>query len=193
MALCLLLPALLLVAPVALAIRIAAPGPVLYRQMREGRDGVGFMMFKLRTMHVDAPAILAQVLERDRDAAAEWRRYARLTNDPRIAGRAGLFARKWSIDELPQLINVVAGEMNLVGPRPLPLDIVATLPAERRRIRQAVAPGITGLWQVSGRSDLTLDEMSELDCRYVRDRSIRLDSRILLATIPAVISHKGAY
>ena len=143
-------------------------------------------------MHCDADTRLASFLA-DRAAAEEWRRFGRLTHDPRIAGRFGAWARRYSIDELPQLMNVVRGEMALVGPRPLPPDIAARLRAEDLEARRAVAPGMTGLWQVSGRSELDLEAMGRLDRDYVQRRSVLLDLSILLRTLPTVVSARGAY
>jgi len=176
----------------AILIRSDSPGQPIVRQSREGRGGATFSLFKLRTMHRDADARLATVLT-DPAVAEEWRRFGRLAHDPRIAGRFAALARRYSIDELPQLMNVVRGEMALVGPRPLPPEIAARLRTEDLEARRAVAPGLTGLWQVSGRSELDLEAMGRLDRDYVQRRSVLLDLSIILRTLPAVVSGRGAY
>ena len=176
----------------AILIRANSPGGPIVKQSREGRGGAIFTVFKLRTMHCDADARLAEFLG-DPAAAEEWRRFGRLAHDPRIAGRFGALARRYSIDELPQLVNVVRGEMALVGPRPLPPEIAARLCAADLDARRAVAPGLTGLWQVSGRSELDLEAMGRLDRDYVQRRSVQLDLSILLRTLPVVVSARGAY
>jgi lipopolysaccharide/colanic/teichoic acid biosynthesis glycosyltransferase len=189
----LLLPAAVVVVPVGLLVRLGSRGPLLVRLVREGKDGAHFRIYKLRTMVPDGEARLQEHLARDAALREEWARYGRLARDPRIAGGVARFARRFSIDELPQLLNVLRGEMNLVGPRPLPLDVVATMPADDRRRRQAVLPGITGLWQISGRSDLSIDEMGRLDRIYLSDAGVWRDLGILLRTAWAVIRANGAY
>jgi exopolysaccharide biosynthesis polyprenyl glycosylphosphotransferase len=180
-ALTLLLPVLVLL---AVAIRRDSPGPAIYRQARVGQDGRVFTMFKLRTMvagpHPDAP------LENDCDGVL-----FKMRRDPRITP-LGCWLRKYSLDELPQLTNVVLGHMRLVGPRPALPDEVAEYTEDARR-RLAVRPGITGLWQVSGRSDLTWEETVRLDLHYVDNWSPWLDLVILCRTLRAVLGHRGAY
>jgi len=189
----LLLPAAAVALPVGLLIRLGSRGPILIRQPREGRDGMPFGMYKLRTMVADGEARLEEHLARDEAAREEWSRYGRLAGDPRIAGRVAWLARRFSVDELPQILNVVRGEMNLVGPRPLPLDVLDAMEDEDRRRRQAVLPGMTGLWQVSGRSELEIAEMGRLDQAYLRDPSVWRDVGILLRTAWVVLGGKGAY
>jgi exopolysaccharide production protein ExoY len=189
----LLLPAAAVALPVGLLIRLGSRGPLLVRLLREGKGGAHFWIYKLRTMVPDGEARLQEHLARDAALREEWARYGRLARDPRIAGGVARFARRFSVDELPQLLNVLRGEMNLVGPRPLPLDVVATMPDNDRTCRQAVLPGITGLWQISGRSDLSIDEMGRLDRIYLSDASVRRDLGILLRTAWAVLRAKGAY
>jgi lipopolysaccharide/colanic/teichoic acid biosynthesis glycosyltransferase len=150
-------------------------------------------MWKLRTMVPDAEARLADLIRRDERAAVEWAAYGRLAGDPRIAGPFGHWARKLSIDELPQLLNVVAGQMRLVGPRPILLSQAKELPEWQLRTRQSVAPGVTGLWQVCGRSETTLRQMVRLDLLYVRRRGHCTDLCILLRTPAAVLCSRGAY
>jgi exopolysaccharide biosynthesis polyprenyl glycosylphosphotransferase len=181
----------------ALAVRLDSPGPVLFRQRRAGQDGRPFTMVKFRTMRVDADPALHREY-----AAAFIRGQARqhpvgtngtfkLVHDPRITA-VGRWLRRTSLDELPQLWNVLKGEMSMVGPRPpIPYEIEHYQPAHLARL--AVRPGITGLWQIGGRSDTTFEEMVALDLEYIRSRSLLLDLRILVATIPAVLSTKGAH
>jgi lipopolysaccharide/colanic/teichoic acid biosynthesis glycosyltransferase len=189
----LLLPAAAVAVPVGLLIRLGSRGPILIRQPREGRDGARFAMYKLRTMVPDGEARLAEHLARDEAAREEWSRYGRLAGDPRIAGGVARFARRFSIDELPQLLNVLRGEMNLVGPRPLPPEVVTGMSDEDRWRRQSVLPGMTGLWQVSGRSELEIAEMGRLDRIYLSDASVRRDLGILLRTAWVVLGGRGAY
>jgi lipopolysaccharide/colanic/teichoic acid biosynthesis glycosyltransferase len=179
-----LAPLLLLI---AVAIRAEDGGPVLFRQERLGRGGASFLVYKLRTMGVDAEQRKADLLEGNESTGLLFK----MRSDPRIT-RVGRWLRRTSLDELPQLLNVVRGDMSLVGPRPLPvLDRAAYTGDAVRRFE--VRPGITGLWQVSGRSDLDWDDAVRLDARYVDEWSLRLDLRIALATLPAVVRGSGAY
>lgn len=189
-AILLVIAAPLLLACVAL-VRITSPGPALFRQRRIGHRGREFTMFKLRTMQMDADARLAELL-RDPEAAAEWRAFGRLRDDPRLTP-PGRFLRQSSLDELPQLLNVVIGDMSLVGPRPLEAGYAAPLPAAERAAREAVLPGMTGLWQVSGRSDLDIAAIGRIDSEYVRSWSLWSDIVILLRTPAAVLGRRGAY
>ncbi len=184
--------ALVLTAPVlafaAAAIRMTSRGPLLFRQRRAGLGGRPFTMYKLRTMYVGA--------DDDKELFREFNALPtgpcfKMKDDPRVT-RVGRRLRRSSIDELPQLWNVLRGEMSLVGPRPLPLDEVRD-DAPEHRIRHSVKPGLTCLWQVSGRTDIPYEEWMALDLWYVRRRSLGLDLRILLKTIPAVLSGRGAY
>ena len=183
--------ALLLLMPVLTAIwalvRAETHGPGLFRQRRVGRDGVEFTMIKFRTMTQSAPAELVHLAERNESDGVLFK----IASDPRCT-RLGLVLRKYSIDELPQLWNVVVGQMSLVGPRPALPEEVARYDVDPRR-RLAVKPGLTGLWQVSGRSDLSWAETVRLDVKYVDNWSLSLDLSILLRTFKAVISHRGAY
>jgi lipopolysaccharide/colanic/teichoic acid biosynthesis glycosyltransferase len=153
---------------------------------------VPFVVFKLRTMRADADDVLRDHLAASPDAAAEWQRFRRLRADPRLIPGARVL-RGFSIDELPQLWNVLRGDMSLVGPRPLELPVVEQLPGDLRAIRDAVRPGITGLWQVSGRSEMDIAALARVDAAYVRDWSIWKDVAILLRTPAAVLSRRGAY
>ncbi|TCK20924.1 lipopolysaccharide/colanic/teichoic acid biosynthesis glycosyltransferase [Pseudonocardia endophytica] len=181
---------LLIVAPVLLAVAIAVKldgGPVLFRQTRVGHDGREFRMIKFRSMVVDAEARLAALIERNEAAGPLFK----MARDPRIT-RVGQFLRTYSLDELPQLFNVVGGTMALVGPRPaLPREVAHYCPLAARRLD--AKPGLTGLWQVSGRSNLSWDESIRLDARYVDTWSPALDLTILVRTVGAVLRGGGAY
>jgi exopolysaccharide biosynthesis polyprenyl glycosylphosphotransferase len=181
---------LLLLAPlflvVAVAIKISDAGPVFFRQARVGREGGTFWVWKFRTMYTDAEERRAALLHQNESDGHLFK----IRNDPRIFP-LGRLLRASSIDELPQLINVVRGEMSLVGPRPLPADDGDYLGDVRRRL--LVRPGITGLWQVSGRSDLSWDEAVRLDLYYVDNWSLAYDLHILWRTIGVVFARKGAY
>jgi exopolysaccharide biosynthesis polyprenyl glycosylphosphotransferase len=170
-----------------LAIRLDSPGPALYRQTRIGRDGVGFTMLKFRTMVIDADARLAQLAVQNESDGKLFK----MRRDPRIT-RVGSVLRKYSLDELPQLVNVVRGDMSLVGPRPaLPSEVLRYDHDECRRL--ALKPGLTGLWQVSGRSDLSWEDSVRLDLKYVDNWSLSQDLALLVRTVRAVLSHRGAY
>lgn len=175
-----------LMAAIAVFIRLDSPGSILFRQQRPGKDMQHFTMLKFRTMHEGSEKISAEVLRQ-----ASFGPLQKRNVDPRIT-RSGRFLRRFSLDELPQLINVVRGEMSLVGPRPLLGWELEGQEAEQK-LRAAVRPGLTGLWQVNGRSNLSFEEMLRLDLEYVQKRSLLLDARILLKTLPAVFSGDGAY
>ncbi len=177
----------------ALLVRVASPGPAFFRQWRPGLGGRPFLMYKVRTMRSDADVALEQLMAADGDARKEWESYGRLVTDPRLIPGIGRLMRRTSLDELPQLVNVLRGEMSLVGPRPLPFPVVDNLPAEQVRVRETVRPGLTGLWQTAGRSDLDLGQLLVLDEAYVKGWSLRLDLRILARTPRAVIRRQGAY
>jgi lipopolysaccharide/colanic/teichoic acid biosynthesis glycosyltransferase len=183
---------LLLLAPLfpllALAIRLDSRGAVLFSQTRVGEGGREFRCWKLRSMYVDAEARKHE-LQADNEMTGGVT--FKIKRDPRIT-RVGRFIRKASIDELPQLWNVLIGDMSLVGPRPaVPAEVDQYTPYERGRLE--VKPGITCLWQVSGRSDLPFDQQVALDIQYARLRSFRVDLEILLRTVPAVLFARGAY
>lgn len=183
-ALVLLIPVMLLV---SVAIRATSPGPVFFSQTRCGQDGRCFRLVKFRTMVTDAERIRRELAHLNEMSGPMFK--VRL--DPRITP-VGRMLRKFSIDELPQLVNVLRGDMTLVGPRP---SIVAEVDqfTDHQRQRLMVKPGLTCLWQVSGRSDLSFDEWVALDIDYIQRRSVRLDLMILLRTVPAVLSGRGAY
>jgi exopolysaccharide biosynthesis polyprenyl glycosylphosphotransferase len=181
---------LVLLSPVllgaALAIRLTSPGPAVFRQRRTGVNGQDFLVFKFRTMYRDAEARLAELQGENQSDGLLFK----IKDDPRIT-RVGAFLRRASIDELPQLINVITGDMSLVGPRPLPVEDAEFQGHVRRRM--LVRPGITGLWQVSGRSDMLWEDAVRLDLYYVENWSITLDLMILARTVSTVLRGGGAY
>jgi lipopolysaccharide/colanic/teichoic acid biosynthesis glycosyltransferase len=185
-ALLLFAPAMLLL---AILVKLDSRGPALFVQVRVGQGGRTFRMLKLRTMRDGA--------EQERDAVAELNQHEdsrlfKIPSDPRVT-RLGRVIRRWSLDELPQLFNILAGDMSLVGPRPFFESDLADYEAHHFR-RLAVKPGLTGLWQVSGRSDIVnFEEVVRLDRHYIEHWSFALDLEILARTVPAVVSRRGAY
>jgi len=169
----------------AVAIRIESPGPVIFVQRRTGRDGKRFSMLKLRTMVQDAE----QLKEKLRELNALGFPDFKITDDPRVT-RVGRWLRRTSLDELPQVFNVLKGEMTIVGPRPTSFH--PSTYSLWHTARLAATPGLTGLWQISGRSEIGFDERSRLDIAYIRDRSTRLDVEIMVRTIGSVIGGRGA-
>jgi exopolysaccharide biosynthesis polyprenyl glycosylphosphotransferase len=182
-----LLLSLPLFAAIALATRLLSPGPIFYRQERVGRYGTPFTLLKFRTMVVGADALLPSLKQQNEAVGPLFK----IRRDPRVT-RIGGWLRRWSLDELPQLINVLRGDMSLVGPRP-PLPHEVTQYQDWHFDRLEVRPGITGLWQVNGRSDLSFDEGARLDIFYIENWSLAYDLFILAKTIPAVLSSRGAY
>lgn len=186
------LAALIALSPIflvtALAIRLEDPGPVFYTQIRVGRNGKHFRFYKFRSMVMNADKIKAQLAAQNESSAGV---IFKMKNDPRIH-KTGKIIRKFSIDELPQLINVLKGDMSLVGPRPPIPDEVAQYTLEQRKRLHAM-PGITCLWQVSGRSDIPFPDQVRLDLQYIQSAGIINDIRLLLKTIPAVLTGRGAY
>jgi exopolysaccharide biosynthesis polyprenyl glycosylphosphotransferase len=182
---------ILLLSPVllfaAVAVRLTTRGPVIYRSVRRGLGGTPFACFKFRTMYANADELQVD-LERENEKKGA---IFKIRNDPRVTP-IGRFLRRWSIDELPQLFNVLRGQMSLVGPRPLPERDYQLLEDWHRK-RYLVMPGMTGLWQVSGRSELDFDELVRLDFLYLERWSVFLDLSILLKTIPAVVRTRGAW
>lgn len=168
-------------------VRLGSPGPALYRRRVMGRGGGQFDAFKFRSMVVDGDAVLAKYPGK----AEELRRAGKLRDDPRITG-VGRFLRKTSLDELPQLFNIFRGQMSLVGPRMIHPSELAQY-GEHGAELLSVRPGLTGLWQVSGRSGVGYAQRVELDMRYIRNQSAWLDAQILLKTIPAVLFGRGAF
>jgi exopolysaccharide biosynthesis polyprenyl glycosylphosphotransferase len=172
---------------IAVLIKLDSSGPVLYRQQRVGKDGRLFAMLKFRSMYRDADQRLAELSAANEASGPMFK----MRNDPRVT-RIGRFLRRTSLDELPQLLNVLRGEMSLVGPRPpIPAEVEQYEPWQLGRLR--AVPGMTGLWQVSGRSEVSFHDMVRLDLHYIRNWSLSLDLEILWRTLPAVIGHRGAY
>ena len=172
----------------AILIKLDSPGPILFRQLRVGKNGRHFLFYKFRSMRIDAEEIKKKLEAQNESGDGV---IFKMKKDPRIT-RMGSLIRKFSIDELPQLFNVIIGDMSLVGPRPpLPTEVAEYTLEERKRLH--VMPGITCIWQVSGRSDIPFKEQVELDRQYIRSQSLWRDLLILLKTIPAVITGKGAY
>lgn len=173
---------------IALLIRLDSPGPIFFYQMRVGKQGRQFKMYKLRSMYTDAEERKAALMKKNemKDGIL-----FKMKKDPRIT-RMGRFIRKFSIDEIPQLFNVLLGDMSLVGPRP-PLPCEVAKYTAHQRLRLKVTPGITCIWQVSGRSELSFREQVELDLLYIKNQSLKYDFLLLLKTIPAVLKARGAY
>ena len=176
----------------AICIKIASPGPAFFSQERDGLNGRRFRMWKLRTMHRDAEARMEELFERDSAARQEWKSHAKIRNDPRIIPGVGAWLRQSSLDELPQLWNVLRGDMSLVGPRPFVEYHLVLFSKEFREFRAKVRPGITGLWQVLKRNNGDIGAQQTLDTYYVRNWSPWMDIYILISTIPAVVSGRGA-
>lgn len=173
---------------VILAIRLDSPGPVLFNQQRVGRNGKVFKMWKFRSMYIDAEARKAALMKENQMKHGVL---FKMKDDPRVTS-VGKFIRKFSIDELPQFQNVLFGDMSLVGPRPaLPYEVAQYTPYQRQRLE--VMPGITCIWQVSGRSEIEFPQQVELDIEYISTRSFWKDISLLFKTVPAVLSARGAY
>lgn len=189
---CLALLAIILLFPVfsitALAIVIENPGPVIYSQQRVGKDGKPFQFYKFRSMIVGADKLKDKLINENESSDGV---IFKMKRDPRIT-HVGRLIRRFSIDELPQLINVLKGEMSMVGPRPpIPKEVNQYTLEDRKRLH--IKPGITCIWQVEGRSDIPFNQQVELDKQYIRSQSFWEDIKILLKTIPAVLTGKGAY
>ena len=173
---------------IAICIKVDDPkGPVFYSQTRVGKDGKHFKMYKFRSMVTNADELLAELQAKNEVNGAMFK----IKNDPRIT-RVGRFIRKYSLDELPQLINVVGGSMTIVGPRPPLVNEVAQY-SDYDKQRLMVKPGATGMWQVGGRNDVDFAEMVELDLTYIQERSIWLDLKIMFETVKIMIVPNGAY
>lgn len=172
----------------AIAIKLTSPGPVIFSQIRVGRFGRHFKFYKFRSMYIDAERRKSALLAQNESADGVL---FKMKHDPRITG-IGHFLRKTSMDELPQLFNVLTGDMSLVGPRPpLPQEVQNYSLEDRKRLN--VIPGLTCLWQISGRSDIPFSKQVKLDKEYIRARGFREDLKILFLTIPAILTGKGAY
>jgi Undecaprenyl-phosphate galactose phosphotransferase WbaP len=177
----------------ALWIMLVSPGNPFYCQVREGQGGTKFKVWKLRTMFPHAEKLLQECLKKNAEARQEWEQFFKLKSDPRILPLVGTLLRKTSLDELPQLWNVLRGEMSLVGPRPFPHYHLEQFDESFRELRRSVMPGMTGMWQVNARSDGDLAVQETLDSYYIRNWSFWLDLSLLARTVSVVLSGKGAY
>lgn len=183
-----LLPVMLLI---ALAVKLTSPGPAIFRQQRVGRDGVFFPCLKFRSMVVDAQQQLDRLLSESEDARTEWDRDQKLRQDPRVTP-IGDFLRRTSLDELPQLFNILVGQMSVVGPRPI-VEGEITRYGSRFGDYCSIRPGLTGLWQISGRNDVSYGMRVRLDSLYANRQSLALNFAICLKTVPAILSSRGCY
>ncbi|MFT3952982.1 MAG: sugar transferase [Piscinibacter sp.] len=175
---------------IAIAIRLSDGGPAIFAQTRIGKNGRPFRCLKFRSMVLNADEALRHHLEHSAQARAEWAEHQKLARDPRIT-RLGAFLRKTSLDELPQLINILVGQMSIVGPRPIVPDEIQRY-GENFAHCFSVPPGLTGLWQVSGRSDMSYQGRVALDSRYASEWTLWLDAEIIVKTIPAVLMQRGS-
>ncbi len=177
---------------IAILIKLDSPGPVFFKHRRLGEGGRIFYLWKFRTMYVDADHLLEEHLREHPEALAEWHRYRKLRHDPRVT-RVGRFLRRFSLDELPQVFNILKGEMSLVGPRPISPEEYHLYYREKAPFYFSVKPGLTGLWQVSGRNLLPFEERIRLDVWYVLNWSFWLDLVIIIRTVGAIFSQKGSF
>ncbi len=178
---------------IAIAIKLTDKGPIFFKHKRVGLNGKTFEVIKFRTMYPDAQEKLKELLEKDPKAREEWEKTFKLKNDPRVTP-IGKFLRKTSLDELPQFINVLKGEMSVVGPRPVTEEELKKYYGDKAKYYLSVKPGITGYWQVEGRSDVEdYKKRVEMDVWYVKNRSFWLDLKIILKTIKVMLTGKGAY
>lgn len=185
--------AAVVVAGFAIAVRLASPGPAFYGQWREGLGGRPFRLWKIRSMVPSAEDQLPNVLDQNSSSREQWQAHMKLKDDPRIIRGVGSFMRRFSIDELPQILNVLKGEMSMVGPRPLPPYHLMELPQQMVELRRQVRPGISGWAQISGRSRRTVFQQIECDSYYIRNWSPWIDTYVLIRTAAVVISARGAY
>jgi len=185
--------ALLLIAVIAIIIKFTERDSIFFKQDRVGYGGKTFKILKFRTMYSNAEERLDEILERNPEARKEWEKTFKLKEDPRVTP-LGRFLRKTSLDELPQIFNVLKGDMSIVGPRPVTKEELEKFYKDKAKYYLSVKPGITGYWQVEGRSDIdNYKKRVEMDVWYIKNQSIFLDLKILLKTIWVVITGKGAY
>lgn len=177
---------------ITLAVRLSSKGPILYGHKRIGRGGKPFQCWKFRTMYQDAEERLEEILSQDSEKRKEWNSTHKLKNDPRVTP-IGSFLRKTSLDELPQFWNVIKGDLSVVGPRPVVHEEISRHFGLKAAKILSIRPGITGIWQVSGRNDTCYSTRVMLDEKYVDNRSIALDLKLIFKTLPKMISSKGAY
>ncbi|MDA8585465.1 sugar transferase [Rhodobacteraceae bacterium] len=177
---------------IAICLRLCSKDPVWFAHERVGLDGKTFKCLKFRTMYSDSDAILAQHLVENPEARVEYNTYLKLRDDPRVIGFIGKFLRKTSLDELPQFINVLRGEMSIVGPRPVTEPEIKLYGSAAPKVL-SVRPGITGLWQVSGRNRFTFDERVTIDQEYVRNQSFGLDLSIICQTVVVLLLRRDGY
>lgn len=187
--LCFFSPVFLLV---SIAVKCSSKGPIFYKSRRVGKDGKLFDCFKFRTMYEDAESRLDEILSSNPVFAEEWAQFDKLKFDPRVTS-VGRFLRKTSLDELPQFFNVMKGDLSVVGPRPYDLEASARLLEKEASSIFSVRPGITGIWQVSGRNALSFQKRRQLDVLYAERHSFWQDMKLLCKTIPAVLRSKGAF
>jgi lipopolysaccharide/colanic/teichoic acid biosynthesis glycosyltransferase len=188
-----LLCALPIIGLSAVALKLQSRGPIFFCQEREGFNGKSFRVWKLRTMYVDAEQRLTEHFAANPELRHEWETHFKLAHDPRLIPGIGTLLRRWSLDELPQLWNIVKGDMSLVGPRPFPEYHLQQFPEDFRELRRRVRPGLTGMWQVTVRSSGGVEEQRVFDSYYIRNWSIWIDLHILARTVFAVLGGRGAY
>lgn len=178
---------------IAICILITSPGKMIYAHQRIGRGGKPFLCYKFRTMYADADRKLKELLEQDEQLREEWKRSYKLKKDPRVT-TIGAFLRKTSLDELPQFWNVLKGDLSVVGPRPVVKEEVDNYLGVKAHKILSIRPGLTGPWQISGRSDIdSYQKRIQLDEYYVDHHSFLLDLKLIAKTVPAMVSSKGAY
>lgn len=180
---------------IAVLVKCSSRGPIFYPSMRLGRNGQLFKFWKFRSMHIDAERKLEQLLKENPELRREWEIYFKLRNDPRRTA-IGKFLRSSSLDEIPQFWNVLCGDLSIVGPRPyLPneLEAIKKIAGEKVQAMLAVRPGLTGVWQTSGRNSLTFEDRVKLDLEYLTARSFLFDLRLIAKTIPVLLFPKGAF
>jgi len=189
LAIVILTPFLLLI---ALAVKVSSPGKIIYAHERIGRGGKKFLCYKFRSMYIDADLRLKEILTNHPEMRNEWENCFKLKNDPRITP-IGAFLRRTSLDEFPQFFNVLKGDLSVVGPRPVVKKEIEKQFGKRALKILSIRPGLTGLWQISGRSNTSYEERIQLDEHYVDTRNLYLDIKLIAKTIPAMISARGAY
>jgi exopolysaccharide production protein ExoY len=182
-----LLPVLMFV---AIVVFLTQGRPIIYRQPRLGLKGKTFSCLKFRSMITNADVVLREYLDKNPQAALQWQQQQKLMDDPRIT-RFGMFLRRSSFDELPQLFNILAGDMSFVGPRPIVPDEVVRY-GDRAVLLMSVRPGLTGLWQISGRSNVSYETRVRLDMEYIETRTLVGDLKIIVRTVPAILSQRGS-